>query len=156
MHDIYFRDRFLEVNYFDERQRRKIYESLNRIYNDYVFRGKHGQLTEEEFVIMHERDFKADKDAFKEKMRICGELIYGICDFTGKGSLTEEEFVHAVTLGNMEHLEKVKAIFYSYNPFGGDISVKILIEAWVQFSTCEDNTKQDIIKDGLETTVNGT
>lgn len=146
-------ERFLETSLLDERQRTRVQEYLNRMYSDYVFRGKHGHLTEQEFVDMHDRDFKANSHAFIDKMRTCGDLIYGIYDVNGKGALTEEEFITAVTIGSNEHVEQVKAIFHSYNPFGGEISIRVLTEAWVHFSTSEDSSKLDIIKLGLESAV---
>ncbi|XP_053374766.1 sarcoplasmic calcium-binding protein-like [Mercenaria mercenaria] len=146
-------ERFVECNQLDNRQKKKLQDNLNKIYNEYVFRGKRSAITEQQFVDMHNKDFKTDKKAFAEKMRKCGDVIYAIYDINGKGFLTEEEFVHVATSGSYEYIDQVKAVFQSKKTVGGKVSVKVLTEAWVHFTTCEDSSKLDIIKLGLESSL---
>lgn len=99
---------------------------------------------------MQNEDFKADKEKFKQRMITCMKTIFDILDISHEGSLTEQEYVIAFRSAGHENITLDTEFFNAYKPVDGKVPVKKICESWVQFTTCEDNSVPDIVRDAFQ------
>jgi hypothetical protein len=73
--------------------------------------------------------------------------MYDTIDINSDGMINEEEFLNGLRLGGFESVQINKDFFNSYEPENGKIPITKIVDTWVTFLTCEDNSQKDIIKD---------
>ncbi|XP_060552287.1 sarcoplasmic calcium-binding protein-like [Ruditapes philippinarum] len=145
-------ERFAAINHLDPEQKKKVIETMDKLLSENVFYGKPGPITEDEFVEMQNDDFKADKDKYVEKRRKYFTTVFSMVDLCGEG-ITEEEFVNAFKALGHDNVSLDKKFFHDFKPVDGKIPRSVFVDALVQFTTCEDSSKEDLVKTGLESGV---
>lgn len=125
-------------------------KASDQLWDDIVFHGKPGPITEQEFVDAHNESFKADKGKFLVDMQNCYTRLVDLVAVSNKGSVNLQEMINALKSIHHENIAAGKQLFESYNPVDGNIPSKVLVDSWVQFTTCEDSSKRDILKEALE------
>ncbi|XP_045169138.2 sarcoplasmic calcium-binding protein-like [Mercenaria mercenaria] len=145
-------NKFAILSHMDAEQRKRMQEILDNLVNENVFYGKPGPVSKDEFIEMQNEDFKTDKDNYIAKRRHYFTVLFETMNVSGNG-ITEEEFVNTFRSVGHENISLIKQFFHSYNPEEGVLPLSILINSWVQFTTCEDSSKPDIVKAGLESGV---
>lgn len=146
------RDRFAVINHLDAEKKKQVVNTINKLVNDNIFYGKDGPVSEQDFIDMQDADFKADKEKYIDKRRNYFSTLFGVIDVGGKG-LTEEEFVNAFRAIGHENVELDKKFYQRFNPVDGKVASNVFVDAMVQFTTCEDSSKPDAVKEGLESGV---
>lgn len=147
---MFFRKTFAELHNLDAERSKEIADDMDELMKEFLFRGRPGPISEQEFVDMNNSEFKEDREKFTEKMRMCLAADFANMDISGKGSLTEDEFVKAFRSLGHENITLDKKFFQSYNPVNGEVQLEALIDSWVEFATSEDSSKPDMVKEALE------
>lgn len=125
-------------------------KAADELWDDIVFHGTPGPITEQAFVDAHNNAFKTDKAKFVENMQNCYTRLVDLIDISGEGSVTLQEMINAFKSIHHENIAIDKKFFESYNPVDGKIPSKIFVDSWVQFVTCEDSSKRDLVKEALD------
>lgn len=145
---------FAHLSNMDDDQKKKMKENLDKIWDDVVFRGRSGGICEEDFVEMNTKLYNADKTKFQEEMRKGYSAFFtDIVDVDHDGSITEDDYVNIMRACGHENIALDKKFFGLYNPVDGKVPVKVLINSWVQFTSSNDSSKRDIVKEGIESGV---
>ncbi|XP_060552288.1 sarcoplasmic calcium-binding protein-like [Ruditapes philippinarum] len=145
-------NRFVILNHIEGDQRKQVMATIDKQVNENVFYGKPGPISEDEFVAMQDEDFKADKEQYIAKRRNYFTILFQTMNLSEEG-VTEEVFVNAFRASGHDNIALDKQFYHLYNPVDGKVPLSALIDSWVQFTTCEDSSKPDIVKTGLETGV---
>lgn len=98
---------------------------------------------------MQNEDFKANKEDYIAKRRNYFTTLFNAMHICGDG-VTEEEFVNAFKASGHDDVALDKQFFHLYNVVDGKVPLSDMIDSWVQFTTCEDSSKPDIVKAGLD------
>lgn len=126
-------------------------KNLDKLWEDYIFRGRSGAIKEDEFVEMNSKLYAADKAKFQDEMKkVYTSLFSDIIDVTGEGSINEKEYVDILKACGHENIALSKKFFDLYNPVDGKVPLQVMIDSWVQFTSCDDSSKRDIVKEGIE------
>ncbi|XP_045168996.2 sarcoplasmic calcium-binding protein-like [Mercenaria mercenaria] len=143
---------FAELSHVDAERRKEILADLHKLWNEYIFRGKTSPINEEEFVEMNCHQYEDDKAKFQAGLRKCYTAFFSdIIDVCHEGFVTEEEFVNIMKAGGHENVAFHKKFFSFYKPDGGKVPQQFLIDSWVQFTTSDDSSQKDVVKEALET-----
>ncbi|XP_045169642.2 sarcoplasmic calcium-binding protein-like [Mercenaria mercenaria] len=142
-------NKFAIINHLDAEKRKQVMDTIDKLVNENVFYGKPGPISEDEFIDMQNEDFKADKESYIAKRRNYFTVLFQTMHLSGEG-VSEEEFVNAFRASGHENIALDKQFFQMYKPEDGLVPLSVLIDSWVQFTTCEDSSKLDIVKTGLE------
>uniref|UniRef100_UPI0027D24E85 hypothetical protein n=1 Tax=Klebsiella pneumoniae TaxID=573 RepID=UPI0027D24E85 len=140
---------FMDLSHLDADKRKETLAAMDKWWNEYIFRGKPGPITEKIFVDALMKDYKADKKAFVDWVKRLLKDVYDIIDVDHDGSMTEEEYVNAFRSIGHETAQDVR-FFNAYKPVRGKIPVSQLTDSWVQFLTSEDKTQPDVVRDVLQ------
>ncbi|XP_060599533.1 sarcoplasmic calcium-binding protein-like [Ruditapes philippinarum] len=143
------RQRFVELNEFSTEQINAAMEVFAKWWEEFIFCGK-SELSEEALIKSFNDAFKANKKRFIEKMRRSFQVAYNVVDIHSNQCISEDEFIVGLRTSGHENIELNRRFFQMYNPVDGHIPVKELVESWVQFTTCEDKEKHDIVKTAFE------
>ncbi|XP_053397082.1 sarcoplasmic calcium-binding protein-like [Mercenaria mercenaria] len=142
--------RYARLSHLDPEHKEEVVEALRGLMDEYYFRGKQGPIYEQEFVDMNNDDFKADKGKFEERMKKCFETGYKIFETNGDGMITKDAFQKAYFAYGHKNLELVNKLFQSYNPVDDKVPVKTIADSWVLFTTNEDSSVRDVVREALE------
>ncbi|XP_053374618.1 sarcoplasmic calcium-binding protein-like [Mercenaria mercenaria] len=145
-------EKFAILNHLDAERKKQVIETMNKLLSENVFYGKSGPISEDEFVDMQNEDFKADKDNYVAKRRKYFTTVFNMIDLYGEG-ITEEEFVNAFRAMGHDNVSLDKKFFQDFKLVDGKIPLSVFVDAMVQFTTCEDSSKPDLVKHGLESGV---
>ncbi|XP_045186875.2 sarcoplasmic calcium-binding protein-like [Mercenaria mercenaria] len=143
-------ERYAHLSHLNPEQKAEVVEALRRLTDEYYFRGKQGPISEQDFVDMNNEDFKADKGKFEERMKKCFETEYKIFDTNGDGMITKDAFQKAYLGCGHDNLERINKFFQSYNPVDDKVPVKTIADSWVLFTTNEDSSVKDVVREALE------
>lgn len=146
-----YRQKYVSQINSDPARKAEICKALQELTDEYYFGGKQGSITEQEFVDLQNEYYKAGKDSFKERMNKCFELEQSIFDINRDGMMTRDSFVKAYIAMGYENTERINKFFQSFCPNSDDkVPCKVLMDAWVLFTTNEDEGVKDVIRDTLE------
>lgn len=143
-------EEFVKLAHLEGERKEEVLKTSSRLWEQFVFRGKAGPITEDEFVEMTKYEFEADRDKFVEKMKQGCVDEFKILDQTGQGLLDEEMFINGFKAAGIQNETWIKMFFQAFNPVSGNISLDVYRDAMVQFMVDEDNTKKDIFIEALE------
>ncbi|XP_060599524.1 sarcoplasmic calcium-binding protein-like [Ruditapes philippinarum] len=141
---------FVHLHHIEAEPRKVILKQLAEWWDEYIFHHKPGPLSEQDFVDNLNRELQAGKEAFKQRMTVCMKTIFDILNISHEGSMTQNEFVIAFRSSAHENLKLDSDFFYSYNPVDGKVPVQKICDSWVQFTTCEDSSLKDVVKEAFE------
>ncbi|XP_045169697.2 sarcoplasmic calcium-binding protein-like [Mercenaria mercenaria] len=142
--------KFAHLHHLEAEKKKDIMKQLDTWWDEYVFRQGPGPISEQDFVDMQNDDFKADKEIFKQRMVTCMKTIFGIINISHDGLMTEQEFVIAFRSAGHENIKLDTDLFNAYGSVNGKVSVQKICDSWVHFTTCEDSSVKDIVKDAYE------
>jgi hypothetical protein len=140
----------VHLHHFGKEKKKDIIRKLDKWWDVFKFRGKPGPITEQEFVEKQNADYKKDKGKYAKGIKTLCKKMYDTIDNNNDGMINEEEVLNGLRLGGHERVQLSKDFFNSYEPENGNIPIKKIVDTWVTFLTCEDNSQKDIIKDALE------
>lgn len=144
-------ERYTGLIQTDPARKAKVIKELQELTDEYYFGGKQDSITQQEFVDMQNEYYKAGKDSFIERMKNCFKKEIGIFDINGDGMMTRDSFVKASMGTGQDNTDLLNKFFQSLNPNADEkVPCKVLIDAWVFFTTNEDESVKDVIKESLE------
>ncbi|XP_045168936.2 sarcoplasmic calcium-binding protein-like [Mercenaria mercenaria] len=143
-------DKFAHLHHFGAEKRKDIIGKLDKWWDQYIFRGKSGPITVQEYIDMQNNDFKEDKEKYTKWAEECAKTIFDILDIEHDGTITQEEFLIAFRSAGHENVKLDKDFFNAYDPKDGKVTVKKMVDTWVTFLTSEDSSQPNIIKDAFE------
>ena len=146
----YFREKFSELHQLDAEKKKLVMANFEKWWNEYVFRGKTGEISESQFVDALQEDYKASKDKFYNKMQSCFDTIFDVIDTNKDRSISEEEFLIAFKAYGHEHVALDKKFFQAYHPKDGLVPMRDIVASWVDFATSTDASKESVVKTAFE------
>nr|XP_034329522.1 sarcoplasmic calcium-binding protein isoform X2 [Crassostrea gigas] len=123
---------------------------IEKWWNDYIFRklkGPEVKMTNDEFVNSLAEAYQKDNAAFREEMERCFEDIANFLTPDMQRNITENEFADgfkAFKFGQVDE-EKINDAYKLFKAAHEQLTVQLLVDAWVQFTADVDQSKQDII-----------
>ncbi|XP_060554903.1 sarcoplasmic calcium-binding protein-like [Ruditapes philippinarum] len=143
-------DTFATLSHLNDDRRKQLQVDLDKLWDEVVFRGKSEPINEQEFVALNIRDYTANKQKFVEGIRKAYTALFDLIDVSREGSVSEEEFVNILRACGHDNIALNKKFFNDYNPVDGKIACGVLVDSWVQFTSCDDSSKKDLIKEAFE------
>lgn len=103
-------------------------------------------MTKDEFVKSLAEAYQEDNATFRKKMKQCFGYIANFVTTDMKRIITKKEFADGFMAFNFGQVDEGK-IKEAYELFAarGEVTVQLLVDAWVQFATDDDQSKQDVI-----------
>lgn len=147
------RSKFSELHHLTADQKKHVEESFEKWWNDYIFRGKKGEISEQEFVDTLNNDFKADKKKFTATMQECFDTLFKVIDTNQDRSISEDEFLNAFKAYGHENVALDTKFFKAYKPVDGLVPMKDIVTSWVDFTTSDDASKPSVVKTAFESGV---
>nr|BAA75225.1 sarcoplasmic calsium binding protein [Pseudocardium sybillae] len=140
------RNKFTELHGLDEQKKKFVLENFEKWWNEFVFRGKTGEISEEEFVATLTQEYTADKDTFNKKMEKCFDVLFDVIDTNKDRSISEDEFLIAFKAYGHENVAKDNQFFQAYKPKDGLVPLREIVDSWVDFATNPDASKKSVVK----------
>lgn len=137
----------------DAEKRKQVEANFTQWWNDYVFRNKTGEISEQEFVDALNKDFSADKAKFKEQMSMCFNTFFDVIDTNKDRSISDDEFLIAFKAYGHENVALDNKFFQAYKPENGLVRLGTIVDSWIDFVTGEDAGKESIVKTAFESGV---
>lgn len=138
----------------DAEKSKQVQDNFTDWWKTYVFRGKEGEISEAEFVTALSNDYSADKAKFKDQMQKCFDLFFDVIDTNKDRSISEDEFLIAFKAYGHENVALDTKFFQAYGPKDGLVSLREIVDSWVDFVTGEsDGGKGSIVKTAFESGV---
>lgn len=151
---MYFRAKFSDLHKLDAEKSKQVQDNFTQWWNEFVFRGKAGEISESEFVETLNKDYKADKAKFQADMSRCFNTFFDVIDTNKDRSISEEEFLIAFKAYGHENVALDTKFFQAYNPKDGLVSLREIVDSWIDFVTGEDASKSgSIVKTAFESGV---
>jgi len=147
------RSKFSDMHKLDAEKAKQVQENFTKWWNEFVFRGKTGEIEESEFVSALNDDFTKDKAKFVEEMTRCFNVFFDVIDTNKDRSISEEEFLIAFKAYGHENVALDTKFFQAYNPKDGLVSLREIVDSWIDFVTGEDAAKGSIVKTAFESGV---
>lgn len=146
-----FRSKFSEMHHLNDKQRATVESNFTQWWNDFVFRGRTGEIEIDDFIAVLNKDYKADTVKFVAEMTKCFNIFFDVIDTNHDKDISLEEFLIAFKAYGHENVAKDETFFASYKPIDGVVSLSKIVESWIDFVTGEDDTKSgDIVKKAFE------
>ena len=149
-----FRAKFSDLHKLDAEKSKQVQENFTKWWNEFVFRGKTGEISEQEFVDALNNDLKANKDNFVAEMTRCFNIFFDVIDTNKDRSISEDEFLIAFKAYGHENVALDTKFFQAYSPVDGLVSLRVIVDSWIDFVTGEDSSKSgSIVKTAFESGV---
>ena len=149
----YFRNKFSELHNLEPAKGQMVKDNFAKWWNEFVFRGKTGEISEQEFVDALNKDYTSDKTKFISEMTRCFDIFFDVIDTNKDRSISEEEFLVAFKAYGHENVALDTKFFKAYNPTDGLVPLRQIVDSWVDFVTSEDAAKGSIVKTAFESGV---
>lgn len=148
------RSKFSDLHKLDAEKSKQVQENFTKWWNEFVFRGKTGEISEQEFIDALNNDLKTDKAKFTADMDKCFNIFFDVIDTNKDRSISEEEFLIAFKAYGHENVALDTKFFQAYNPKDGLVSLREIVDSWIDFVTGEDSSKSgSIVKTAFESGV---
>lgn len=144
------RSKFADMHQLDTEIGKKVKENFAQWWNEFIFRGKTGEISVEEFVSTLNKDYSADKQKFSSEMSRCFNTFFDVIDTNKDRSISEEEFLIAFKAYGHENVALDTKFFAAYNPIDGLVPLRQIVDSWIEFATSDDASKQCIVKTAFE------
>lgn len=138
------------MHHLDTEKGKIVKENFTKWWEEFVFRGRKGDILEQDFVDGLKVDFNADKDKFKKEMDRCFNLVFSAVDVNEDKSISKEEFLIAFKSYGHEKVAMDDSVFAAYNPKDGLVPLRVVVDSWIDFVTSTDETKSNIVKTAFE------
>ncbi|XP_045168191.1 sarcoplasmic calcium-binding protein-like isoform X2 [Mercenaria mercenaria] len=148
------RAKFSDLHKLDAEKSKQVQDNFTKWWNEFVFRGKTGEISETEFIDALNNDLKADSAKFKADMDRCFNIFFDVIDTNKDRSISEEEFLIAFKAYGHENVALDTKFFQAYNPKDGLVSLREIVDSWIDFVTGDDSSKSgSIVKTAFESGV---
>jgi len=147
------RSKFSDLHQLDSEKSKLVQDNFTKWWNDFVFRGKTGEIEEAEFISALNTDYTADKAKFSEEMSKCFNVFFDVIDTNKDRSISEEEFLIAFKAYGHENVALDTKFFQAYKPVDGLVSLRQIVDSWIDFVVGEDASKGSIVKTAFESGV---
>lgn len=147
------RAKFSDLHKLDEEKSKAVQANFTEWWNTFVFRGKTGEISMAEFIDSLTNDYTTDKAKFKEEMSKCFNIFFDVIDTNKDRSISEEEFLIAFKAYGHENVALDTKFFNAYKPTDGLVSLRAIVDSWIDFVTGEDESKGSIVKTAFESGV---
>ncbi|XP_052800280.1 sarcoplasmic calcium-binding protein-like [Mya arenaria] len=147
------RSKFSDLHNLDADKAKTVQDNFTKWWNDFVFRGRTGEIEEAEFIDSLNKDFTTDKVKFIEGMTTCFNTFFDVIDTNKDRSISEDEFLIAFKAYGHENVVLDTKFFQAYNPKDGLVSLRQIVDSWIEFVTSEDASKGSIVKAAFESGV---
>ncbi|KAK3578742.1 hypothetical protein CHS0354_010123 [Potamilus streckersoni] len=144
------RQKFTSLHHLAADQGKKVEKNFEEWWNKYIFRGKTGNISQDEFVDALKKQFSADKAKFVNEMTECFNTFFDVIDTNKDRSISEDEFLIAFKAYGHENVALDSKFFQAYNPIDGLVPLRKIVESWIQFVTSEDSSITDVVKNAFE------
>lgn len=125
-------------------------DNFAKWWTDFIFRGREGEISEQEFIDSLNKDFKADKGKFVKNMQSCFDMLFDVIDTNKDKAISQDEFLIAFKAYGHENVALDTTFFQAYNPTDGLVPLREIVTSWVDFTTGEDGSKRSVVKEGFE------
>jgi len=148
------RAKFSDLHKLDTEKSKQVQENFTTWWNEFVFRGKSGEISEQEFIDALNDDLKKDKAKFQSEMTRCFNIFFDVIDTNKDRSISEEEFLIAFKAYGHENVALDTKFFKAYDPKDDLVSLREIVDSWIDFVTGEDSSKSgSIVKAAFESGV---
>lgn len=144
------RDKFSDLHHLNTEQGKAVKDNFQDWWDKYVFRGKTGDISEQEFVDSLNNAFKADKAKFAAEMDTCFNIFFDVIDTNKDRSISQDEFLIAFKAYGHEDVAKDNAFFSAYCPEDGLVPLRTIVDSWIDFAVSTDDKKNSIVKTAFE------
>lgn len=147
------RSKFSDLHKLDADKAKAVQDNFTQWWNEFVFRGKTGEIQEAEFLAALNKDFTEDKPKFVEGMTKCFNTFFDVIDTNKDRSISEDEFLIAFKAYGHENVALDTKFFQAYKPVDGLVSLRQIVDSWIEFVTSDDASKGSIVKTAFESGV---
>jgi len=145
------RQKFSGLHHLDAAKTKMVSENFEQWWTDYIFCGRSGEISEDQFVESLQADYNKDPAAFKSKMDKCFDKFFDVIDTNKDRSIDESEFLIAFQAYGHENVAKDSEFFNSYpRDKDGAVPLRTVVESWVDFACNNDASKPGIVKTAFE------
>ncbi|XP_053374617.1 uncharacterized protein LOC123531732 isoform X2 [Mercenaria mercenaria] len=144
------KEAFVNLAHLEGERKEEVLHTSQKLWDQFVFRGKTGPVTEDGFIQMINDDLKKDRKKFEENMRKACIDDLKIVSQSGNDYLTEEEFINAYKAVGFGNDDWNKKLFQAFDPVDGKVNNDKIVEVWFQFLVSEDSSKKDVALELLE------
>lgn len=145
----FYRKKFANLHHFEDEQKKKALDTYTSWWREYLMWGK-AEITEDEFIEFQNAAFKDNKEEFVKRMQKNHDIICDLVDTNRDGFITEEDFVIMYKSGGHADDSVDRRWFNAHNPVDGKIAVKVIVDLWTNFLTCEDSSAPDVLLEQFE------
>lgn len=147
------RSKFSELHELESDKGKMVQDNFTKWWNEFVFRGRTDEISEQEFVDALNKDFTTDKAKFVAEMTKCFNTFFDVIDTNKDRSISEDEFLIAFKAYGHENVALDTKFFTAYNPKDGLVPLRQIVDSWIDFVTSDDASKQSIVKTAFESGV---
>lgn len=147
------RNKFSELHDLDPEKRKMVIDNFGSWWNKYIFRGKEGEISEDEFCKTLSDEYAKDKAAFIATMTECFNTFFDVIDTNKDRSISEDEFLIAFKAYGHENVALDNKFFLAYNPKEGLVPLREIVDSWIDFATSDDGSKPSVVKAAFESGV---
>ncbi|KAH3706229.1 sarcoplasmic calcium-binding protein-like isoform X2 [Dreissena polymorpha] len=144
------RSKFSDLHHLEGAKADQVKENFSKWWDEFVFRGNQGEISLDEFIGALSNDFVKDKSKFKAEMTRCFNIFFDVIDTNKDRSISEDEFLIAFKAYGHENVALDTKFFRAYNPKDGLVSLREIVDSWIDFVTSEDSSKESIVKKAFE------
>lgn len=144
------RSKFTELHKILGDKAAKVKTDMEAWWKQYIFsHSTDAEVSEAQFVDSLTKKFNADKAAFDKEMTECFKKIFDVIDTNQDKSIQEDEFVLAFQAFGHENEPVLRKAFKLFDA-KDEIPIGVIVNAWVQFVSCPDASKTDVIKKAFD------
>jgi hypothetical protein len=144
------RSKFSDLHHLDNEKGNAVKENFTKWWNEFIFRGQTGEISQDQFIASLNKDLSADKAKFNEEMTKCFNTFFDVIDTNKDRSISEDEFLIAFKAYGHENVALDTKFFKAYNPIDGLVPLRQIVDSWIDFVCGEDSSKGSIVKTAFE------
>lgn len=143
-------NKFLEVNGISGDKATQIKGEIEKWWTTYVLPSKDASVTLEQFLGKQKDEYSADAEGYAKRMTDCFTEIFDVLDVNKDGEMSVDELVNAYKSFGNDNEKLVRQNFAFLEQKNESLPLKDIVNAWVQFTTCNDPSKKDVVRDSLD------
>ncbi|CAG2210116.1 Sarcoplasmic calcium-binding protein [Mytilus edulis] len=142
--------KFLEMNQLTSEKTEQVRADVEKWWTTFILPSKDATVTLEIFLERLEDEYKSDREAFVQKMNTCFSTIFNVFDTNADREISVDEQIMYFKAFGQDNEKPFRQAFVLMEPKNDTIPLQQVVNAWVQFTTCDDETKKDVIKESFE------
>ncbi|XP_071153755.1 sarcoplasmic calcium-binding protein-like [Mytilus edulis] len=142
--------KFLEMNQLTSEKTEQVRADVEQWWTTFILPSKDATVTLEIFLERLEDEYKSDREAFVQKMNTCFSTIFNVFDTNADREISVDEQIMYFKAFGQDNEKPFRQAFVLMEPKNDTIPLQQVVNAWVQFTTCDDETQKDVIKESFE------